>query len=238
MTEHMLQDRQSEKGFTLVELAVVMIIIGLLIGGILKGQELIANAELAATVSQIKGVDGATSTFRDKYNAFPGDMRNASTRLPATACGGAACNDGDGNGRLDSVPLTAPAANEGADFFPHLAAADLIGGISVDGSGTFGDIYLEAKIDGGYHPGYWTGGALGDGTPPVGHYLTIMSTTAGPAGDAMTPNQAQRIDTKLDDGATGSGSVVGDGAGCDDGTGAYDEANQAQVCDLVVRFQS
>ncbi|MCD8566562.1 MAG: prepilin-type N-terminal cleavage/methylation domain-containing protein [Alphaproteobacteria bacterium] len=62
----------SQKGFTLVELAIVMIIIGLLIGGILKGQELIANAQITNAVTQIKGMDGAVATFRETYNAFPG----------------------------------------------------------------------------------------------------------------------------------------------------------------------
>ncbi|HIL28602.1 MAG TPA: prepilin-type N-terminal cleavage/methylation domain-containing protein, partial [Micavibrio sp.] len=84
---------KKQAGFTLVELAVVMIIIGLLIGGVLKGQELIANAQIASTVAGIKGIDAATSTFNDTYNAFPGDMSNALTRLPNCA---APCANGNG----------------------------------------------------------------------------------------------------------------------------------------------
>ena len=80
MTTH-LTDRKQEQGFTLVELAIVMIIIGLLIGGVLKGQQLIENAKVTATISQIKGFQAALNSFRDTYSAMPGDMRNATTRL-------------------------------------------------------------------------------------------------------------------------------------------------------------
>ena len=83
------------KGFTLVELAIVMTIIGLLIGGILKGQELIENARVTATIAQVKSYEAATSTFRDRFDALPGDMPSASTRIagcntncnPGTAAG-------------------------------------------------------------------------------------------------------------------------------------------------------
>ena len=78
-----------QAGFTLVELAVVMIIIGLLIGGVLKGQELIANAQITGTASAIKGIDAATTTFRDTFATMPGDMRTPNTRLPN--CAAAPC---------------------------------------------------------------------------------------------------------------------------------------------------
>ena len=73
--------KRQERGFTLVELAIVLIIIGLLIGGVLKGQELIGNAQITNVVTQVKSMDGAVSTFRETYGAFPGDMGNAETRI-------------------------------------------------------------------------------------------------------------------------------------------------------------
>ena len=63
--------RRAQAGFTLVELAIVMIIIGLLIAGILKGQQLIGNAKVTSQVAQIKGIDAATSTFKDMWT-YPG----------------------------------------------------------------------------------------------------------------------------------------------------------------------
>jgi prepilin-type N-terminal cleavage/methylation domain-containing protein len=88
---------RSEAGFTLVELAIVMIIIGLLIAGVLKGQALIANARVTSTVAQNKAIDAAISTFRDTYAALPGDIQNAGAKLPN--CAGpciAVLGNGDG----------------------------------------------------------------------------------------------------------------------------------------------
>ena len=65
------KNMRAQAGFTLVELAIVMIIIGLLIAGVLKGQALIGNAKVTAQVAQIKSIDAATSTFKDMYAALP-----------------------------------------------------------------------------------------------------------------------------------------------------------------------
>jgi len=229
-------DRHSEKGFTLVELAVVMIIIGLLIGGILKGQELIANAEVAATVSGIKSIDGATSTFQDKYDDLPGDIQNVGNRLPN--CAGACNINGNGDSRLTgNAPLAAP-AGEQQRFFLHLNAANLLGGLSgAGGAAAWGNQYPEAEVGGGFHAAYHGGGAVGAGAPPVGHYLSLVFTPGGAgANNAITPNQAQRIDSKLDDGVPNTGDVVSNG-GCV-AANIYDEDNDAAICDLVVRFQN
>jgi hypothetical protein len=222
-----------------------MIIIGLLIGGILKGQELIANAQIAATVAQVKAIDAATTTFHDKYDALPGDMNNVNTRL--TNCPAAICPNGDGNGRLATGavsvdPLAAP-AGEGRGVFTELSAADLLGGIkAVNGGTAWGDLYPEAKVAGGFHAGYNNVAAFGANiAAPTGHYLGLVSTAnlAG-ANDALTPNQSQRIDTKLDDGRADTGSVFAGQAGgaCIGAAGIYAETNSAKVCDLLIRFQN
>ena len=67
---------QNRDGFTLVEISIVMIIIGLLIGGILKGQELVKSAEVSRAVTELKSMQAAIETFRSEYRAFPGDMQH------------------------------------------------------------------------------------------------------------------------------------------------------------------
>lgn len=235
---------RSQAGFTLVELAIVMIIIGLLIGGVLKGQELINNAQITATVAQVKAMDAAVSTFDDMYSALPGDMLAPATRLPS--CTAAPCNDpGDGNRRLSDNFAAAPAAaGEAAQFFVHLNAADLLTGINPAGGVVWGGIYPEANISGGFHAGSTTGVAadflnIVDNTnnPNQGLYLGLTLTPGAVPTEALNPNQAFRIDNKIDDGQPGTGSVRGFGASCDSATGAYDEINPAQVCGVYVRIQ-
>ena len=151
-----------QKGFTLVELAIVMTIIGLLIGGILKGQELMQNARITSTVSQVKSYSAAVTTFKDMYQATPGDMLNAGTRLVGCpGVSGAGCNPfvvaaptvgtaGDtivGTSNWSAAwgapATTSTGGNTGAVnvdgerylFWAHLLLSNLIGGINADGLG-------------------------------------------------------------------------------------------------------
>lgn len=155
-----MKTRSTQKGFTLVELAIVMTIIGLLIGGVLKGQELMQNARVTSTVAQVKAYEAAVTTFRDKYDATPGDMTNANTRIPncGTACNAASVTapnlGGDGIvGLLNyagtsgtnvpvfttqtqtslATPATAASTAAGFEtnlFWVHLLLSDLIGGVT------------------------------------------------------------------------------------------------------------
>ncbi len=221
---------KDEKGFALVELAVVMVIIGLLVGGILKGQEMIANAQVTSTVAQIKAIDAATGTFRDIYNAFPGDMLTPTTRLPN--CAAAPCNvAGDGDTRLETVPLAAVAAGEELSFFPHLEAADLVSGVNV------GNL-MDASVTGNeIVPGYTNGAAVGLlATPRSGHYLSVVQSGTA-AGLGLKPIDAARMDRKMDDGDPTTGAAGGGGGATCGAAGAYDEDNQAQTCTFSVRIQ-
>lgn len=240
---------RSQSGFTLVELAVVMIIIGLLIGGVLKGQELINNAQIAATVAQVKSIDAATTTFRDMYAAYPGDIRTPGSRLPN--CTAAPCNTVHataGDNALNRLPNAYGAADEAASFFSHLNAADLLTGINPADGAVWGGLYPAAKIAGGFHPSSATGlvGEFANAalavTPFGGFYLTITANPAAAPSDAtgvISPNQAARIDARIDDGLPGAGSVRAFGTGCADASTppVFLEASPNRVCGLHIRFQ-
>ena len=104
----------NQKGFTLVEIAIVLVIVGLLLGGVMKGQELINSAKTRALVSKLKSVEVAWDTFKDRYQAKPGDFNQAVRDL-----GGPTVN-GNGDG---FVTLT-----EANDVWSHLSIAGLISG--------------------------------------------------------------------------------------------------------------
>lgn len=235
-----------EAGFTLVELAVVMIIIGLLIGGVLKGQELIANAQIKATVAQIKSIETAVATFRDKYNGLPGDITNPTTRLPN--CTAAPCSTtGDGNNRINDAGLgiNPAATDEEAVAFAQMAAAGLITGVQANSTTVgFGQMLPEAKIGGGFWLGHTTTGAasggLAAGALPTGHYIVMNGAVAavGAATGALRPGQAAQIDRIIDDGAPNSGTVRVVGTDCTVAGPpvAYNEANESAACALYIRI--
>src|SRR5690349_25079544 len=83
----------AEAGFTLVEIAIVLVIIGLLLGGILKGQEMITQAKIKNLINDFNGVTVAITSYQDRYRQLPGDDQNATTRWTSQAPG-----KGDGNG--------------------------------------------------------------------------------------------------------------------------------------------
>src|SRR4026208_1193717 len=86
-----------QNGFTLIEIAIVLVIIGLLLGGGLTGQELITGARVRNLVAQQDGVKAAYFGFLDRFRALPGDYAAATTNIPAVATT-AACGSGNGDG--------------------------------------------------------------------------------------------------------------------------------------------
>lgn len=116
-----MQKRQS--GFTLIEIAIVLVIIGLLLGGVLKGQELITSARVRNLISQQDGVKAAYFGFLDRFRALPGDYTAATTNINGVAAT-AACNsgNGDGDGRIEAANMEFVLAWE------HLSKAGFING--------------------------------------------------------------------------------------------------------------
>jgi prepilin-type N-terminal cleavage/methylation domain-containing protein len=245
--------RLQEKGFTLVELAIVMIIIGLLIAGLLKGQELVSNSRVNATIAQINGMSTAIHTFRDKYNALPGDILNPELRLPGCANfpGPIGCvGNSNGDGLIE--------LGERYWMNPHLASAGLLSGYSMNGTvGVWGPNTNRPKLvatQTGRNAGLFvqtlsaatiTAEACGlIGTTPIstGLYIYISNFPACDGDAALTPNEAFQIDKKMDDRMPSTGTVRGEGenagTAADCGTATeYAEASTAVPCNLYIRIQ-
>lgn len=243
---NMESKRQSQGGFTLVELAIVMVIIGLLIGGILKGQELIANAQIASTVSQIKSVDAAMNSFIDKYNGYPGDLRNPGTRLPncgaGTPCNVQGVGGTIGNSRIEGGNVSnAPGAQqEAGKMFVQLSAADLVSGLNVNDGAVFGGIFPTVRAGGGMWVAY-ANAQLATSLPAGKHYAALAGVNTGATAvgnGALNAAKAAQIDRKLDDGMPNTGSMQVIGTGCVSGSGVtavYNEATDAGTCTVYTR---
>src|SRR5580698_8278077 len=134
----------SEKGFTLIELSIVLVIIGLIVGGVLVGQDLIHAAGVRATISQIEKYNTAVNTFRAKYDCLPGDCANAAQFgfVPR----GQYAGEGDGNGVIEGVSANGSGNNNGSYenigettvFWVDLSQAGLIDGSFTMASETVG----------------------------------------------------------------------------------------------------
>src|SRR2546430_11582319 len=85
-----------QQGFTLVEIAIVLVIIGLLLGGILKGQEMITQAKIKNVIADFSGVSAAYHGYQDRYRAIPGDDPNAATRWASMTNPAPVQGNGDG----------------------------------------------------------------------------------------------------------------------------------------------
>ncbi len=185
--------RNNTKAFTLVELAIVMTIIGLLIGGILKGQELLENARVTSTIAQVKSYEAAVTSFRDVYDGLPGDLANAGDRIAGCNANCTPFADDAGNGIVfanswrndegwdpaSGDGLTLPPvgrADEAYLFWIHLLKANFISGISDQGltvatPSQWGVTEPAAKIGGGFIVGH------NDGAP-----TDLAPDVAGPNG--------------------------------------------------------
>ncbi len=212
--------------FSLVELSIVLVILGLLTGGILAGQSLIRAAQLRAVATEYSRYTAAARSFRDKYFALPGDMPNATAfwgvanATPATCrttvgTGTQTC-DGNGDGRVENVGFIGAVVDEDYRFWQHLANAGLIEGnyTGVD-TGSFVSTTLNSppsKLSGAlwftFGWGIATGGGIYDGDYGNAFAIGAPATNAWVSGPIFKPEEAWNIDTKMDDGMPAIGGVV------------------------------
>ena len=242
------QEPHAQAGFSLVELAIVLIIIGLIVGGVLKGQDLIESARVNSIQMQLNEIRVASSTFLNKYDALPGDMPNPELFEADTD------SAGDGNGRVDvGDRINAEiSGNEPIAFWWHLIRAGLIGGINMtctDTDATDGISVstcepmspiqgYQARV-GGLYTMMWDDV---QGNAPSNHWI-VLGGAGTDAADTfnslavLTPTQLRTIDQRSDDGRPGSGLVLGLGDDGSSGTAvscAEDADNTYRADDLTI----
>lgn len=119
----------NKKGFTLIELSIVLVIIGLVVGGVLVGRDLISAAAVRAQISQLEKFQTAVNTFKGKYNALPGDMNNTDATTFGFSSRASTAGKGDSNGILYSLATRSMFMyGETLVFWTDLSTARLIDG--------------------------------------------------------------------------------------------------------------
>jgi len=190
--------KNNQKGFTLVEIAIVLVIIGLLLGGILKGQEMIIQAKIKNAITDFSGVSAAYFGYQDRYRATPGDDPQATRWSGATA--------GDGNRILTGLYAPAAATDETALWWDHLRRSGFLSGSGVaNPNNAFNGVL-----------GVQTGDGKGTtGATPTNPGSTLGGFTALIMCSTNLPDKvAIALDVQMDDGLLSAGFVRGvDGTG-------------------------
>jgi len=209
-------------GFTLVELSIVLVIIGLIVGGVFAGKSLIEAAKIRKQVADLQQFISAVHAFETKYDLLPGDVSDRSaTRFGLTPVVGG--GSGSENGEIDDLQGNSPPTRMMAEptaFFVNLTDANLITGyhyydggwnLYLLGPGTQAGMVvppLKLNPKAGIAASSWNGSVwffLGISDPGNDYEGTFLHlSTHG----VLTPSQAYQLDQKMDDGLPGSGSVV------------------------------
>jgi prepilin-type N-terminal cleavage/methylation domain-containing protein len=223
--------RSKQSGFTLVEIAIVLVIIGLLLGGVLKGQELINSAKVKNMAVDFRNIPLFIYGYQDKYKALPGDHATAATVLsgasnavgptttgdPAVTCATNCRGNGVIDGVWNSTGATVAASTETEMFWAHVRLAGLAAGpTSITDTG-----YYPTNADGG-RIGIESGGAATGGSYIQNGDLTGTGTSTTIAAKSpvsyFTPTYlicstgilgkyAKQLDTTIDDGEGATGSI-------------------------------
>jgi len=208
VSKEKLTSSQPNCGFTLIEISIVLVIIGLVISSVIVGGNLIRSAKLKDISSDFNKYQTIINTFTDKYDAFPGDMSNAT--IYWSACVDVGANTCNGNG--DRQVLSG--STESYRVFEHLHHADLISSTYIY-DGNVASTQPSSAFNSSVTVLDWNQTLYGK------NYATntILIASFEPF---ITPTEAYLIDKKIDDGNADSGKLlstwINDSTGCVDGT--------------------
>ena len=204
--------KQNQSGFTLIEIAIVLVIIGLLLGGVLKGQELINSAKVKNLATDFRNIPVFIYGYQDKFKALPGDDAGVDGHLggictPATSCK-ATTGGTTGNGLIEGSWMSYTKTEESYLFWQHVRLAGLTSGPTV--------LPAAPAVGDGYRPVNAVGGEIGiqSGTSVLAN--SPMKDVAGTAIPGTyiicSPNIlgkfAKQLDIQLDDGNTATGNMM------------------------------
>ena len=195
-----MKSMNKAQGFTLVEIAIVLVIIGLLLGGILKGQEMITQAKIKNVIADFSGISAAYHGYVDRYKKIPGDDPCAGTTNSAVTVGNCGtttgrwtgASHGDGNGQVGGKYNSTTATDESRLWWDHLRRAGFVSGV--------GDQQPFNALTGqiGVQTGDTSSGAA------LGGFAGIIICSAN-----LPDKIAIAADVQMDDGVPNSGSVRG-----------------------------
>ena len=223
--------KRQQSGFTLVEIAIVLVIIGLLLGGILKGQELINSAKVKNIANDFRVIPTYIYAYQDKFRALPGDDAGAVAHLGVTV---PPVTPGNGNGVIDGAVFAGVAPNiaptgEALEFWQQVRVANLAAGPT-------------DKADPAYVPTNAVGGKISISSMSSGQpWITGMTGTYQICSKGILGKFAKQLDIQMDDGNTAAGSMraIPDVGTADQGsvtttaataTNAIDDAVSYTVC--------
>ena len=186
--------KKQQSGFTLVEIAIVLVIIGLLLGGVLKGQELVNSAKVKNLANDFRSISSFVYAYQDRFRATPGDDPAANTHLNggvnATTPAG-----GIGNARINGNWNSDTNTDESFMFWQHVRLAGLATG-------------TPAIADPNYIPRNAEGGRIGvTGDPVLTAPTTPFPGSFYVCSQGIQGRFARQIDTTIDDGNTQTGTV-------------------------------
>jgi prepilin-type N-terminal cleavage/methylation domain-containing protein len=196
--------KRNQSGFTLIEIAIVLVIIGLLLGGVLKGQELINSAKVKNLATDFRNIPVSIYGYQDKFKALPGDDVNVATHLVGATLATTPANS-QGNGVIDGNWNSTTQSDESYLFWQHIRLAGLASGPTV----VTDPGYLPTNSAGG-NIGIQSGTSVAANSPikdlstaPLAIRGTYIICSSGILGKFVT-----QLDTTLDDGNTATGSMM------------------------------